>query len=426
MMQTRYSWLALAPIIAIACGGSIKQSSVAADGGSSSGGNEGGTTGDDGGDDGAPPAGNNVTPLVVNSGPPAAGGESNDVAFVSVTLCVPGTLTCQTIDYVSVDTGSSGFRVLASALDSSFTLPQATASTGNPLVECMTYLDGFVWGSVRQADLKIGGEVAAKIPIQIMGDPMYAGNIPTACSSSGMEEDTLSLFGSNGIIGINQIVPDCGDACADATDPAAGAYYSCAGTTCTPVAVPVADQVPNPIASFASDSNGAILEFPSVPAAGAKTLTGSLIFGIGTQANNALGSATVQTLDEYGNFTTVFNGQTLSESYIDSGTSTLSFNDSSIAVCTGQLGQDGFYCPASPLSLTAQNKGVNGVTTNIAFSVESAETLFGGNNTALDDLASNGMNGSFAWGFPFFIGRNVFIGLDGKSAGSNKGPFVAY
>ena len=41
-------------------------------------------------------------------------------------------------------------------------------------------------------------------------------------------------------------------------------------------------------------------------------MTGSLIFGIGTQSNNGLGSAKIFTLDDTANFATTFNGQTYS------------------------------------------------------------------------------------------------------------------
>jgi len=50
-------------------------------------------------------SGTNVAPILVNGGP---NGNYVDGAFASVTLCVPGTSSCQTIDGVLVDTGSSG------------------------------------------------------------------------------------------------------------------------------------------------------------------------------------------------------------------------------------------------------------------------------------------------------------------------------
>ena len=60
--------------------------------------------------------------------------------------------------------------------------------------------------------------------------------------------------------------------------------------------VTAAQQVPNPVSLFTStgDDNGVLIQLPSVPNGGsAPPLNGSLIFGIGTESNNALGSATV-------------------------------------------------------------------------------------------------------------------------------------
>src|SRR5581483_9662324 len=64
--------------------------------------------------------------------------------FTSVVLCVPGTSTCQTIGGILVDSGSGGLRILNSAL--TLSLPQRTASSGAPLVECAQFEDGFTWG----------------------------------------------------------------------------------------------------------------------------------------------------------------------------------------------------------------------------------------------------------------------------------------
>jgi hypothetical protein len=395
----------------------------------SAGNKQGGTTSDAGpGDDAAPtsdasPTGtDNVTPMVVKAGP--GGTASVDVAFISVTLCVPGTTTCQTIDDVSVDTGSSGLRVLASALPKGFSLPQANASTGSPLAECYQFADGFTWGSVRMADVKIAGEVAAKIPLQIIGDPGFT-SVPSDCSASGPSENTVTTFGANGLIGINQIVADCGTFCANANSVQTAAYYSCSGATCAAVAVPVADQVPNPIARFETDKNGALLTLPSIPATGAPMVAGTLTFGIGTQANNGLGSAKVLTVDAVGNFTTTYKGATLDTSFLDSGTNTFAFNDSSIPQCANAMG---FLCPSSTLDLTAQNIGRNGVTTTVMFSVANTETLFGnGADAAFDDLATTGIdNNTFDWGLPFFIGRSVYVAVEGAATPGGRGPYFAY
>lgn len=57
---------------------------------------------------------NNVQPVTVDSGPLFNGQPigANDEPFTTVTICVPGTTTCQSIDHVLVDTGSTGLRLL--------------------------------------------------------------------------------------------------------------------------------------------------------------------------------------------------------------------------------------------------------------------------------------------------------------------------
>ena len=76
-------------------------------------------------------------------------------------------------------------------------------------------------------------------------------------------------------------------------------------------------QVRNPVSLFATDNNGVILELPAVPIGGQAGIAagqGSLVFGIGTQSNNGLGSAVVLPLDSNPNdpawagITTVYNG----------------------------------------------------------------------------------------------------------------------
>jgi hypothetical protein len=359
--------------------------------------------------------------MIVDDGPP--GTDSFDVPFVSVTLCVPGTDNCQTIDHVSVDTGSSGLRILSSVL-SGVQLPQVMDAAGDPLVECYQFDDGYTWGPVRRADVRIAGEVAANIPIQVIGDSQFS-TVPRDCSSSGPPENTVIDFGSNGLIGLNQIVPDCGGYCSDATQIGTGAYYSCGGGGCAAVAVPDAQQVSNPVAFFAKDNNGAILEFSDVDPAGAVSAGGTLLFGIGTAANNALGGASVLTVDENGDFTTVYNGQKLDGSFLDSGTNSLSFNDSSIPQCRGD--DSGYYCPPSTLSLSAQNVGLNGVTTTVSFSVANTDDLFSNPDFwVFDNLAGTGDDDSFDWGQPFFFGRRVFVAIDGAATPGGPGPYFAY
>src|SRR5471030_982150 len=58
----------------------------------------------------------NVASVIVDAGPLPTTNPSVNTLFTSVTVCVPGTTTCQTIDHIEVDTGSFGLRILSEAL----------------------------------------------------------------------------------------------------------------------------------------------------------------------------------------------------------------------------------------------------------------------------------------------------------------------
>jgi Protein of unknown function (DUF3443) len=346
-------------------------------------------------------SGNNVASISVNGGPV---GNYADAAFVSVTVCVPGTSTCQPIDNVLVDTGSSGLRILSSLLPLPLTQQM---SGGSPVVECFPFVSGNTWGPVQTADVEIAGEKASSVPIQVIGDSTF--NSATVCSSP---QDDVNSLGANGILGVGLFAQDCnGSACLASYD----VYYACpSASTCTAITEAGAQQVQNPVSFFATDNNGVILELPAVSGSEA-SVSGSLIFGIGTESNNALGGATVYTADPYGNFTTTYNGTAYPDSFIDSGSNGYYFLDSSlsgISECSGD--ESGFYCPGSTVNVSATNQGVNGSTGAFTFSIENADTLFTSNDSAYSDLG--GISGSsapfyFDLGLPFFFGRNLYTGL---------------
>src|SRR5205807_1095296 len=127
---------------------------------------------------------------------------------------------------------------------------------------------------------------------------------------------------------------------------------------------PLTAQVTNPVAALASDNNGVVITLPTVPLSGATTASGSLVFGIGTRANNQVTSATVYAADAQGNVQTTFNGVRYA-SFFDTGSNALFFADSSIAQCSG-----GFYCPANPLTLSAIVTSATGVATTVTFTIE--------------------------------------------------------
>jgi len=369
--------------------------------------------------------GSNVAIVVVNSGP---ANNTINTLFVSITVCVPGSTTnCQTIDNIQVDTGSYGLRLLAPVM--TLSLAVQPAAGGTSLVECTQFADGYSWGPVALVDLKIAGESAASLPVQLIGDTRFP-TVPADCSSTGgTQEDTVAAFGANGILGIGVFAQDCGTDCVSTAEPAS--YYACSSTECTATTVPLASQVQNPVTYFATDNNGSIIVLPSVAEEGAASVTGSLIFGIDTQSNNASGTETVLTVDSnFGYLTASFNGSptALTQSFIDSGSNAIYFNDSDIPQCT-DTDYSGFYCPLSSLDLTVTLEGANGVTSAVDFTVDNAQTL-GTNNptfTAFPTLAgTNPLADSFDFGLSFYYGRRVATALAGEKTSVGTGPYVAF
>jgi hypothetical protein len=383
----------------------------------------GGCGGGGGSDNSTPPATpQNVQPITVDAGP----ANIPDIPFVTITICAPGsTSNCQTIDHVEVDTGSTGLRILSSVLSASLSLPQQQDASGNPIVACAQFADGFSWGPVKTADLRIAGEQASSLPVQIIGDPAFPA-IPSACSSSGPPENTVSDFGANGLLGVGLFMQDCGNACAQFA--VSGVYYICPTSGCQPTQVAIAQQLQNPVGMFSTDNNGVLIQLPTLPATGATTASGSLIFGIGTQSNNGLGGATVLTVDpNTGNIVTAFSNVSYTNSYIDSGSSAIFFGSSLFPICTGT--GTGFYCPSTTQSLSATLQGTNRAMSTVSFSVGNADQLFGTNPSfmAFNNIAlPNPDPAGFAWGLPFFFGRNVFTAIEGKSTPGGPGPYFAF
>jgi hypothetical protein len=360
----------------------------------------------------------NTVQVTVNSG---LNGNVPNIPTVSVTICVPNTGTCQTVNNIQVDTASYGLRVVASALGN-LNLP-AASSNGNPLAECTAFADGYTWGSVRTADVKIRSETASAIPIQVIGDPATP-TVPQSCEHFGPAQNTAQALGANGLLGIGVAPWDCGANCANTV--ANGTYYACPnGSNCSGTTVPLTQQVANPVAHFAVDNNGVILQMQPISNDGQASATGTLVFGIGTQSNNVMNASQRFTTSQWGDLSSTFNGSTLG-AFLDSGSNGLFFNDSAIAQCGGNLGT--FFCPATPLALSATLTDVNNSSGNVSFNVVSASVLLNsGTNFALNDLAGQfGSSGSLDLGLPFFYGRYVYYGFDQTQTGGTQAPYVAF
>lgn len=367
-------------------------------------------------------SGANVADIAVDSGM----GTVNS-PFVTVTLCTPGSTTqCVNIDHVLVDTGSTGLRVMASLLNG-IALPDATDASNNPLYNCAQFVDGYVFGSLKRADLHLANETASALTVHVIDDsasPALAA--PADCSNGTPSLNSVGRFFANGVLGISTFREDCGIACE--SNVIAGTYYTLANAAYQNVSAPIASQVHNPVADFSTDNNGVIVQFQSIGSAGTFLARGALIFGIGTQSNNQVGSATVLGVDAIsGRFITSYQGTAMTASLFDTGSNGLFFNDNSLTPCTSTAAT-GFYCPASAQTRSATLlSATNSNSSTVNFNVANADALTNNQPTyvAFNNLAGPGSSNVFDWGMPFFYGRSVFIAIEGQATPVGTGPFLA-
>ncbi len=380
-----------------------------------------------------PPAVANTVTVTVDGGPAGATGAINH-GYVSVKVCEPGsTSKCATIDHVLLDTGSWGLRLVGSVLAAQSIVLTGETDTGNHTVEeCAPFAGGQTWGPVALADISLAGEVAHGLPIQVMDDTGASASPPANCGANGQLLNSVSAFNANGVLGVGVFAQDCGNACVNAATPLA-VYYGCtsgSSGTCTAENVALDAQVTNPVAMFAADNNGVIVQLPNLQNAnGDATVQGKLLIGINTQIDNPLpASLTVLGTNTSGDFTATYNGSsTVLPAWIDSGTDAYAFDDATIAGCPGPA-WIGYYCPANaPLALFATNTGVgvNNTTSKVQFAVADPNSFVAG-ATAFIDLGGGRGSSSFIWGMPYFYGHNIYVGIEQRTAGVYTGPYFAY
>ncbi|MEJ2683851.1 MAG: DUF3443 domain-containing protein [Candidatus Sulfobium sp.] len=377
-------------------------------GGGSGGGSSSGTSGSSNAD--------NIVSITVN-GSLCSGGSYPNKPCVSLKVCAPGASSCQTVNDILLDTGSYGLRIFKQALNVS--LEQVTGGSGS-LAECIQYADGSSdWGPVQTAGVILGNEPAVQVPIQVIDSTF--GTAPRGCQNA---DKSPADAGFNGILGVGFFVQDCGSVCASNADN--GIYYVCSGSTCSGTEVTLSSQVQNPAALLPQDNNGVIVQLPGIPANGSASVTGDLVLGIGTRSNNAPSDVSTYGADQFGNIVTNFNGVSYI-SFIDTGTNGLFFPSPSASQLPDCPFPDSdWFCPQSTVSLSATTQGASGSPGGVVpFEIGNFDSLISSSNHIFDNIGGN-QRGEFAWGLPFFLGRTVYIGMEGKSSSLGSGPFWAY
>src|ERR1700688_2184389 len=131
-----YRWLAVLSLslFLAACGGGGGESSSSSVSSSGSSGSGGSTN---------TPNAQPIAATASNTVPITIGpGAQNfvNIPNVSVTVCAPGTSTCQTIDNIQLDTGSYGLRLASDAAAQILgSLPVNTSTSGGQLAECTQF-----------------------------------------------------------------------------------------------------------------------------------------------------------------------------------------------------------------------------------------------------------------------------------------------
>jgi hypothetical protein len=219
---------------------------------------------------------------------------------------------------------------------------------------------------------------------------------------------------------------DCGPACAG-PEPV-GNYYRCDDTGCSGSAVPVANQVQNPVAMLPLHNNGVLIQLPSVPTGGVRSLNGSLILGIGTSTNNMPGTPTVLRTDSTGNIRTTYKSL-YTTSFVDTGSNGIFFPNASptLAVCPDP--NSDWYCPPQTTTLSATlSDAFRDLRQTESFEIGHLVRLTSSQSRVLREVGgpSNFGFGAFDWGLPFFMGRSVYLGISGKPSPLGTGPYIAY
>jgi len=241
-------------------------------------------------------------------------------------------------------------------LSSKLVLPQARASTGSSLAECETYITSQVWGGIHTADVKIAGETALAIPIQIIGDPSIP-SVPSSCGKGSSVTDTRDELRRQRA---------CGDQSARRR-----LRLFCAQTPLSRPVILVHQHGMRPVAcrlrtrcqtrsrfSRRTTTGRSFRLLPRVPRRRAHHHSPDRLSLASGPRRTMLSERDGPHDRREWDLTTVFNGQSLTGSYFDTGTSEYSFADSSIAQCGANDFWSGSYCPASPWTSRPSTEGL--------------------------------------------------------------------
>jgi hypothetical protein len=164
---------------------------------------------------------------------------------------------------------------------------------------------------------------------------------------------------------------------------------------------------------------------PSVPSSGAIYANGALVLGIGTRNNNTPSGELTYDVDSFGDFTTDFDGP--NPSFIDSGSNGLFFPPPSGGQLPNCSPLPEWYCPSSTKNFTATTISASGLpppSSLVGFQIGNIFKLANSPNNVFANIG--GSAPVFDWGLPFFLGRKVYIGIEGQTSSLGTGPYWAF
>jgi hypothetical protein len=328
---------------------------------------------------------------------------------IPVTICVPGTSECTTLQHVVIDTGSVGLRVFGPALRG-LSLPMQALPDGGTLAECIEWTPSY-WGPMSRADVALGSRTVQNVSIQVV-DAEF-GHLPTTCPTP---VDHWA-HDYDGILGLHPAVDDCSDS-ACAWPP----YYDCNATICAPAPPPKGLQLMNVTALI---DNGVTLRMPAVPVDGASSVSGTLILGVGTNPENTPSpSVRVVPTDSHANFPVSVDGSTYKGGF-DTGSSFFVVRpEPGLPVCSDN---PEFLCPSTPQQVDVDFlRPDGGALGSVALPIANWDQLPSG-NLVFDNVGWQGApTADLLIGMPFFYGRTVYVGFSGQQSTLGPGPAIGF
>jgi hypothetical protein len=130
--------------------------------------------------------------------------------------------------------------------------------------------------------------------------------------------------------------------------------------------------------------------------------------------------------DQFGNLITKFNGNSYS-SFFDTGSNGLFFPSPSTSLLPNCASPNSdWFCPSATTTFSATNYGASGSPSGeVSFKIGNFDNLISSSNNVFVEIGGDQV-GEFDWGLPFYFGRKVYTGIEGKESSLGTSLYWAY